>query len=96
MKHEHTIGIECRDCDDRWRIVIPLTGNVVEVFATICPCGAIIVGNYNTSKVRDNQVGIRIQNEAISKDEKYLANGNFDFLDLTEDEIQKLPQLSLE
>lgn len=96
MTDYHTIGISCRDCGENWKINIPLTGNKVEVFATICPCSAIIVGNYNSAIIKDELQGVRMVNDAISKDEKYLTNGHFDVLELDQETVEKLPELSLE
>lgn len=92
----HTIGIECRSCGEQWRLNIPLTGNKVEVFATMCPCSAIIVGNYNAVLIKEERSGTVVRNEAISKDEKYLSNGHFDVLEATGEQLQNLPELSLE
>jgi hypothetical protein len=95
VSNYHQIGIECRSCSDRWKLDIPLTGNKVEVFATLCPCGAIIVGNYNSVQIEQSH-GIRVTNPSISKDEVYLSNGNFDILDIETSEMEKLPKLDLE
>lgn len=97
MTDTHTIGISCRNCGENWKVTIPLTGNKVEVFATMCPCSAIIVGNYNAVMIKQEKNGmIDMKNEAISKDEKYLTNGHFDVLELDESDLDQLPELSLE
>jgi len=96
MEDMHQIGISCRKCGSQWRISVPLTGNQVEAFATICPCSAIIVGNYNAKIIEDEITGIKIRNPAISLDEKYLTNGQFDVLQLSEEELKQLPELALE
>lgn len=93
---EHEVAIQCRDCLKLWRIQIPLTGNTVEVIASICECGAIIVGNYNAKLIEEEREGIKILNPEIALDEKYLTNGNFDFLELSPEELEKLPVLALE
>lgn len=97
MTDTHEIGIECRGCGEQWRLSIPLTGNKVETFATICPCSAIIVGNYNAAMIaRELNGAMTMKNDAISKDEKYLTNGHFDVLELDEEQLKKLPELALE
>tara|TARA_A100001234_G_scaffold107144_1_gene94124 strand:+ start:645 stop:932 length:288 start_codon:yes stop_codon:yes gene_type:complete len=93
---KHTIGIKCRQCDTKWKLHIPLSGNNVDVFATICPCSAIIVGNYNSVLIKEDLEGIKITNQAISNDQKYLTNGHFDILDISPENINRLPELSLE
>lgn len=93
---EHKVGIECRKCGKQWKIRIPLTGNAVEVIATMCECGAIIVGNYNSKLIEKEKNQTSVTGDSISKDEKYLTNGHFDFLELSEEDLKRLPELALE
>lgn len=98
MSHnKHIFGIQCKQCDRKWRLELPLMGNAVEVFATICDCSAIIVGNYNHSKQLDlTSDQVSVNNSLFNRNEKYLSNGNFDVLVITHDELKKLPNLDLE
>ena len=96
MSKVQTVGIKCYNCQVRWRIEISLSGNPVEVFATICECGAIIVGNFNYNKHLSHLKGTRIIAPQIAKNEKYLTNGHFEILDMQFEELQKLPLLELE
>ncbi len=88
----HIIAILCKSCDSNWRLSIPISGNNIESFATICPCGAIIVGNYNYSLDIDSN----IDSKFISKNQKYLTNGQFEVLNLSDAKINQLPILELE
>ncbi len=96
MSNVQVVGIKCSNCQVKWRIEISLSGNPVEVFATICECGALIVGNFNYNKHLSHLNGTRILAPQIAKDEKYLTNGHFEILELTSKELQKLPLLELE
>lgn len=93
----HVIGIICKNCKTKWQLQIPLTGNNVEVFAGICECGVLIVGNYN-AKLNLGKRGkskTKVEMKGVL-DEKYLSNGSFQFLDLPENELKLLPILGLE
>lgn len=95
----HEVAIQCRGCQKLWRLQIPLTGNKVEVIASICECSAIIVGNYNAKLIEEEKKGrktLNPENTVISMDDKYLSNGHFDFLEMSPDELKKLPVLALE
>ncbi|MCH8907533.1 MAG: hypothetical protein IH840_10625 [Candidatus Heimdallarchaeota archaeon] len=93
----HTFGIECKSCERQWRLELPLTGNIVEVFAAVCDCSAIIVGNFNTKKLRQSKkYQLSIKSEAISLDERYLTNGHFSILDPEQTKLNQLNLLVLE
>lgn len=92
----HTVGIKCRSCDTRWKIQITLTKNQIESFATICECGAIIVGNYNKSIGNLEDGKIEVKNKNIAHNKRYLSNGQFDFLQLDNEQLDNLPLLDLE
>ncbi|MHA2248746.1 MAG: hypothetical protein ACXAD7_00220 [Candidatus Kariarchaeaceae archaeon] len=83
----HNFAIECKSCHTKWAISLPLTGNIIEAFAAVCECGALIVGNYNSS------VDEHLSSE-IAKNKKYLTNGHYEILD--DLEVTHLPRLELE
>ncbi len=83
------IGIECNSCATQWRIEIEIGKNEIETFATLCECGAIIVGN------RRNKVDDEIA-ESMSIKERYLTNGSYSIISIDHEIVNKLPLLELE
>ncbi|MDH5402875.1 MAG: hypothetical protein OEZ01_09060 [Candidatus Heimdallarchaeota archaeon] len=83
-----TVGIQCKKCKELWRVELKSEGGHISVFAAICTCSAILVGNYDTSidEIKNN--------DTMRK--KYLSNGSFEYLLLSEDELQMLPFLDIE
>jgi len=93
----YRFGIQCKSCDRKWRLELPLTGSTVEVFAAVCDCAAIIVGNFNTKKLRETkEFQLSIKSDGISLDERYLTNGQFIILDDDREDIDQLDLLILE
>ncbi len=90
----HHIAIKCKSCQTLWSLNIALSGNHVEPFATICDCGALIIGNFNFLEFQSIQNSK--SNEVYSKNKIYLTNGHFEILQMTENEILNLPNLELE
>lgn len=95
LDKQHNLAILCKSCNTRWKLSILLTGNRVEAFATLCECGAVIVGNYNRSADNPTDLEITATSDEINK-KKYLTNGNFEVLDLSRDYMETLPTLALE
>jgi hypothetical protein len=81
------VAIKCKTCNSKWRLALPLNDNQIESLAAICTCGNIIVGNYK-SRI------LKIKSEFSKMN--YLSNGGFDFLDYSEEELEKLANLPLE
>lgn len=96
MMDIHEFGIQCRQCKSKWRISLQISGNPVEVFATICECGAIIVGNFNQNLLIREESPVNVSINSVSKDRIYLSNGHFDVLELDSESVKKLPMLALE
>jgi len=90
----HSIAILCKSCKNKWSLRIPLSGNQIEAFATICDCSALIVGNYNYYQHQHIKTNYKVAKELWKK--IYLTNGHFEILDLSIDEIQSLPSLLIE
>ncbi|MHA2028619.1 MAG: hypothetical protein ACW99A_01085 [Candidatus Kariarchaeaceae archaeon] len=93
-KQHHQLAILCKSCKSQWSISIPITKNHVEVFAAVCDCGALIVGNYNYELHQSIKSSLDVS-EYLQK-KIYLTNGHYEILELTHEEIQTLPSLALE
>ena len=89
----HLLAIKCKSCENLWSLNISLSGNHVEPFATICDCGALIIGNFNYLEYQN--LKNPNNNENYSK-KIYLTNGHFEILQMKKSEIMKLPNLQLE
>lgn len=90
----HLIAIQCKSCETNWGLNILLSGNNIEPFATICDCGALIIGNFNFHEYHNTLNSI--SKEGYSKSKIYLTNGHFEILQMSETEILTLPNLPLE
>lgn len=90
----HNLAILCKSCKNKWSLRIPISGNQIEAFATICDCGALIVGNYNF--ILHQQIIAQNNNFEEYHKSIYLTNGHYEILDLSENEIITLPSLSVE
>ena len=90
----HNLAIMCKSCENKWSLSIRLSGNNVEPFATICDCGALIIGNFNFLEYK--KIQNLTNNIGESKNKIYLTNGHFEILQVTEKEISNLPNLQLE
>jgi len=44
-----SVGIQCRNCKRKWRIILPPSDQPIIVFAAICDCGEVFAGNKQNS-----------------------------------------------
>ena len=89
----HLLAIKCKSCENNWSLNILLSGNHIEPFATICDCGALVIGNFNFLEYQNMKSS---NNSEIYSKKIYLTNGHFEILQMKKNEIVNLPKLHLE